>query len=279
MSEVDKKLESLHNDWCTLFKEVLDKRYDMSLVNQHANKLLADSVDNDMSAVELGSMLEEFSNDRFGSNQARNFLKHICEKIFSANAEWRKTVICVNIEGSASYDEAVCHIACDDSHIDLTFVDTATNKAFIVSVPVKENVQLDFARMPDFGMGKYMLICINNKNPTNIVEHIKNPSVVAAVVAKAINLKKPIDDFMSGKFDDGIAAVSAFDIDNLTSMHEWSMWQQDEDYNSADYEQCVTPTDLLFKNIDRYSYSTNVNNVNGWGNSNGYRYLKNLVVD
>lgn len=275
MSKVDEKIAELRNSWHDAFKAICVKRCDMEWLNCQAVEALKSAVDNDMTSKELGAMLSSFARKRFGSTLVRNFLKKICSKTLPDEAPWRKTINCVEINGQYSCKPQ--SVVCDDASISITFVDTASSRAFKIVVPVKENIWIDFARQTDAGMGKYMLMCLRNKNRSDLLTSISNPLVVAAMVTKACNIKNAVNDFMTGKFDDEIADASTIDISCFKSYKLWKYPDESFTGRHSRFEETefMSPTDELFRSIDEHELV----GFDGWRSDNSYKYIKNLVVD
>ena len=271
MSEIDKKIVQLRDEWYAAFRAIYAKRCDMEWLNGQAEEALKESVDSVMTAEELGAMLVSFEKKRFGSTLVKKFLKTLCDKTFPDNAEWRKNVNCVGIDGQYSCNQHG-NVYCDISSINITFSDAASNKIFKLVVPVKENIWVDFARQSDPGMGKYMLLCAANRKHADIMSAISNPLVIVAIVSKANNIKDALDNFMSGKFDSEIEDASAIDV---TCFKTYNFWKKDQYDSYHDDIENLSPTSLLFKALDEH----NVIGFDGWRDDPSYKYIKNLVAD
>ena len=266
MSAADEEIAKLKNSWKDAFKAICDKRCEMEWLNRHAVEVLKANVDSVMSASELGAMLSSFDEKRFGSTLAKNFLKTICNRAFPNDAKWRKTVECVDIDGQYSCRSQ--EIVCDISSITVNFVDNASDRAFKLVVPVKENVWIDFARYPsEPGMGKYVLMCTKNRKSKDILESIHNQYVIVAIVTKASNIKDAIDNFMLGKYDSELADASAIDF---TYFKPYLV-------NRFSYtdDEGISLTDELFKSIDAYQWREFDDSLV----EDSYKYIKSLIVD
>lgn len=275
MSKADEEIAKLRGSWRDAFKAICAKRCDMDWINMQAKAALKSAVDNDMSAEELGAMLQAFAKKRFGSTLVRSFLKKICSKTLPDEASWRKTVRCVDIDGQ--YTCKSHGAICADTSISIAFIDTASSRAFKLVVPVKENIWIDFARETDKSMGKYMLLCLKNKSHSDLLTALSNPLVAVAVVTKACNIKKAVDDFMLGKLDDDIATACAIDMTHFKSYKLWKYSDDCFEYTQSRFEdaECRSPTDELFRSIDEHD----IYRFDSWSSDADYKCIQNLIVD
>lgn len=305
MSELDKHISALRDQWLDKLKDIADLRYDIEKINFEAKISIMDSVDSELTSSELGTMLREFDYNRFNSDVVMSTLKKLCDSIFPANAEWREHVYCVDMNGGWSNVDtykyannidsmSICNngATCDGSDITLTFADMKSGKAFNVKVPVRENIWYDFARAPGHGMGKYVLYCVLDRHyiPSTNFDSASNYTstvVKVASVCKRQNLAKAIDAFMTGKLDEEIKDASNTDvyIDMLNrGYHSYKIWHSSvgqgqwssERLSRAEGLDCeMSPTDEMFSSVDEFWQEYNDN----MDRTSHDRRLKNLIVD
>ena len=305
MSELDKHIISLRDQWLDKLKAIADLRYDIEKINFEAKISIMDNVDSELTSNELGTMLKEFDYNRFNSDVVMSTLKKLCDSIFPADAEWRKHVYCVDINGGWSNIDkyeytnninelSVCNkgATCDGSDITLTFADMKSGKAFNVKVPVRENIWYDFARAPGYGMGKYVLYCVLDRHyiPSTNFDSVSNYTstvVKVASVCKRQNLAKAIDAFMTGKLDEEIkdASNTDFYIDMLNrGYHSYKILSFSDEHNQWSSERLsraegldceMSPTDEMFSSVDEFWQEYNDN----MDRTSHDRRIKNLIVD
>ena len=304
MSELDKHISALRDQWLDKLKDIADLRYDIEKINFEAKISIMDSVDSKLTSNELGTMLREFDYNRFNSDVVMSTLKKLCDSIFPADAEWRKHVYCVDMNGGWSNVDTYEHInnndlsvcnkgaTCDGSDITLTFADMKSGKTFNVKVPVRENIWYDFARAPGYGMGKYVLYCVLDRHyiPSTNFDSMSNYTstvVKVASVCKRQNLAKAIDAFMTGKLDEEIKDASNTDvyIDMLNrGYHSYKIWNfsdgqgqwSSERLSRAKGLDCeMSPTDEMFSSVDEFWQEYN----DRMDRTSHDRQIKNLIVD